>query len=94
MLHKISADSRPKLVAGSSEGYSGHVDGKPREARMNHPKGHTVDERGNIYVADTTNMAIRKISNAGNLMTKNLLICCLETPDYMLSSHDTVTTFL
>lgn len=61
VLHKISADSRPKLVAGSSEGYSGHVDGKPREARMNHPKGHTVDERGNIYVADTANMAIRKI---------------------------------
>lgn len=74
VFHKISADSRPKLVAGSSEGYSGHVDGKPREARMNHPKGHTVDERGNIYVADTTNMAIRKISDAGNLMTKNLFI--------------------
>lgn len=68
-IYKISTPlsrySRPKLVAGSSEGYSGHVDGKPREARMNHPKGHTVDERGNIYVADTTNMAIRKISNAG-----------------------------
>lgn len=68
-IYKISTPlsrySRPKLVAGSSEGYSGHVDGKPREARMNHPKGHTIDERGNIYVADTTNMAIRKISDAG-----------------------------
>ncbi|XP_063936422.1 uncharacterized protein LOC108226437 isoform X1 [Daucus carota subsp. sativus] len=68
-IYKISTPlsrySRPKLVAGSSEGYSGHVDGKPREARLNHPKGHTIDERGNIYVADTTNMAIRKISDAG-----------------------------
>ncbi|GFY87173.1 NHL domain-containing protein [Actinidia rufa] len=44
---------------------SGHVDGKPREARMNHPKGITLDDRGNIYVADTLNMAIRKISDAG-----------------------------
>lgn len=41
------------------------MDGKPREARMHHPKGHTVDDRGNIYVADTMNMAIRKISDAG-----------------------------
>ena len=61
----INADSRPKLIAGSPEGYVGHVDGTPREARMNHPKGFTVDGRGNIYVADTMNMAIRKISDTG-----------------------------
>ncbi|XP_074376519.1 uncharacterized protein LOC141718065 isoform X2 [Apium graveolens] len=68
-LYKISTPlsqySRPKLMAGSSEGYYGHIDGKPREARMNHPKGHAVDDRGNIYLADTMNMAIRKISHAG-----------------------------
>ncbi|KAG5087691.1 hypothetical protein D0Y65_000316 [Glycine soja] len=57
----LSLNSRPKLVAGSAEGYSGHVDGRFREARMNHPKGITVDNRGNIYVADIMNMAIRKI---------------------------------
>lgn len=68
-IYKISTPlsrySRPKLIAGSSEGHSGHVDGRPREARMNHPKGITVDDRGNIYIADTLNMAIRKISDAG-----------------------------
>lgn len=63
----LSRYSRPKLVAGSSEGYSGHVDGKPREARMNHPRGFTVDDRGNIYVADTMNMAIRKISESESI---------------------------
>lgn len=62
-----NADSRPKLVAGSPEGFPGHVDGKLREARMNHPKGFTVDDRGNIYVADAMNMAIRKISDTGKL---------------------------
>ncbi|KAE9449157.1 hypothetical protein C3L33_18945, partial [Rhododendron williamsianum] len=61
----LSGYSRPKLIAGSSEGYTGHVDGRPREARMNHPKGITADDRGNIYIADTENMAIRKISDAG-----------------------------
>ncbi|BAT99551.1 uncharacterized protein HKW66_Vig0241880 [Vigna angularis] len=61
----LSLYSRPKLVAGSAEGYSGHVDGRLREARMNHPKGITVDNRGNIYIADIMNMAIRKISDSG-----------------------------
>ncbi|CAJ1931486.1 unnamed protein product [Sphenostylis stenocarpa] len=61
----LSLYSRPKLVAGSAEGYSGHIDGRLREARMNHPKGITVDNRGNIYVADIMNMAIRKISESG-----------------------------
>lgn len=68
-LYKISSSlslySRPKLVAGSPDGYSGHVDGKLREAKMNHPKGLTVDDKGNIYIADTANMAIRKISDTG-----------------------------
>lgn len=61
----LSPYSRPKLVAGSPEGYYGHVDGRPRGARMNHPKGLAVDDRGNIYIADTMNMAIRKISDTG-----------------------------
>lgn len=68
-LYKISTPlsrySRPKLVAGSPEGYTGHVDGKLRDAKMCNPKGLTVDDSGNIYIADTMNMAIRKISGAG-----------------------------
>ncbi|XP_066319429.1 uncharacterized protein [Miscanthus floridulus] len=65
MALPLSRYSRPKLVAGSPEGFPGHVDGKLREARMNHPKGFTVDDSGNIYVADAMNMAIRKISDTG-----------------------------
>ncbi|CAL1413636.1 unnamed protein product [Linum trigynum] len=68
-LYKIPSSmslyTKPKLVAGSAEGYSGYVDGKPGEAKMNHPKGVAVDDRGNIYVADTMNNAIRKISDSG-----------------------------
>lgn len=52
-------------MAGSAEGYSGHVDGRLRETKLNHPKGLTMDDRGNIYVADAMNMAIRKISDSG-----------------------------
>ncbi|KAJ6886712.1 hypothetical protein NC651_027159 [Populus alba x Populus x berolinensis] len=61
----LSQYSRARLVAGSFQGYTGHIDGKPNEARFNHPRGLTMDDRGNIYVADTLNHAIRKIGDAG-----------------------------
>ncbi|KAL1349994.1 hypothetical protein HN51_026467 [Arachis hypogaea] len=61
----LSQYSRGRLVAGSFQGHTGHVDGKPSDARFNHPKGITMDDKGNVYVADTQNMAIRKIGDAG-----------------------------
>lgn len=62
----LIVDSRARLVAGSFQGYSGHVDGKPSDARFAHPKGVAMDEMGNVYVADTANLAIRKIGESGN----------------------------
>lgn len=41
------------------------MDGKPSDARFKDPKGVTMDDKGNIYVADTANLAIRKIGEAG-----------------------------
>lgn len=61
----LSQYSRGRLVAGSFQGYTDHVDGKPSDARFNHPKGITMDDKGNVYVADTQNLAIRKIGDAG-----------------------------
>ncbi|KAL0681052.1 hypothetical protein Bca4012_047899 [Brassica carinata] len=68
-IHKISMPlsryGKAKHVSGSQEGYTGHVDGKLKEAKMNRPRGLAIDHSGNIYVADTNNMAIRKISDDG-----------------------------
>lgn len=61
----MNTDSRARLIAGSFQGYTGHVDGKPNDARFDHPKGVTMDDKGNVYVADTSNLAIRKIGEAG-----------------------------
>ncbi|XP_073287239.1 uncharacterized protein [Primulina huaijiensis] len=61
----LSQYSRARLVAGSFQGHTGHVDGKPSDARFHHPKGVTIDDKGNVYVADTSNLAIRKIGEAG-----------------------------
>ncbi|KAI3457617.1 hypothetical protein Pfo_014280 [Paulownia fortunei] len=61
----LSQYSRARLVAGSFQGHTGYVDGKPSDARFNHPKGVTMDDKGNVYVADTSNLAIRKIGESG-----------------------------
>ncbi|KAJ8543004.1 hypothetical protein K7X08_005527 [Anisodus acutangulus] len=61
----LSQYSRARLVAGSFQGHTGHVDGKPIDARFKNPKGAIMDDKGNIYVADTANLAIRKIGEAG-----------------------------
>ncbi|KAJ0249290.1 Uncharacterized protein HA466_0148120 [Hirschfeldia incana] len=61
----LSHYSRGRLVAGSFQGKTGHADGKPNEARFNHPRGVTMDDKGNVYVADTLNLAIRKIGDSG-----------------------------
>ncbi|XP_040985674.1 uncharacterized protein LOC121233959 isoform X2 [Juglans microcarpa x Juglans regia] len=61
----LSRYSRGRFVAGTFQGSTGHVDGKPSDARFNHPKGITMDDKGNVYVADTLNLAIRKIGDAG-----------------------------
>ncbi|GAU48372.1 hypothetical protein TSUD_282720 [Trifolium subterraneum] len=99
-IYKISSPmskySKPKLLAGSSEGYIGHIDGRPRDARLNHPKGITVDDSGNIYIADTLNMAIRKISDEVYVRTS----CSLLVVDrgnhaireIQLNQHDCMTT--
>jgi len=63
--NRISADSRGRLVAGSFQGHSGHIDGKPSDARFKRPTGVAVDDMGNVYVADTANLAIRKIGESG-----------------------------
>lgn len=57
------ADSVINRFAG--DGNPGYVDGKAGNSRFDKPRGFTVDAKGNVYVADKTNKAIRKISSSG-----------------------------
>ncbi|KAH9304030.1 hypothetical protein KI387_008434, partial [Taxus chinensis] len=54
-----------ELFSGSGNGVPGFVDGDIKKAEFKHPKAFTSDAKGNIYVADRENFAIRKISKSG-----------------------------
>lgn len=66
MIPLLSHYSRAKLLVGSTEGYAGYVDGRPREACLNHPKGFTIDDKGNVYVEDTMNPLSRESGETPN----------------------------
>ena len=54
-------------LAGSTT--AGSADGTGTAASFNHPEGVAVDSLGNVYVADSANNEIRKISPAGVVTT-------------------------
>jgi sugar lactone lactonase YvrE len=56
---KITPNGSLSIVAGGSPGYK---DGDGEFAKFNDPKGIAIDKQGNIYVADSNNNRIRKIS--------------------------------
>lgn len=67
-IRKISSTGVVTTIAGSA-GVAGTTDGPGNTARFNHPTGLTVDGAGNIYVSDSTNNTIRKITPAGSVTT-------------------------
>lgn len=68
IIRKITPKGLVSTYAGSA-GESGSVDGKAELARFNFPKDVAVDHAGNVYVADTNNNTIRKITTFGKVST-------------------------
>jgi DNA-binding beta-propeller fold protein YncE len=64
----ITAGGVVTTLAGLA-GVSGSADGTNGTARFNQPQGLAVDGAGNVYVADTGNGTIRKITSAGVVTT-------------------------
>ncbi|MGX4640513.1 gluconolaconase [Massilia sp. SYSU DXS3249] len=66
-IRKIAPDGSVATLAG--DGQPGHADGQGRAARFHAPVGIAVDQRGNVYVADTYNDRIRRITPDGSVTT-------------------------
>lgn len=67
-VRKISAAGLVTTLAGAA-GMPGSVDGNGTSARFRGLAGVAVDGAGNVYVADTDNRTIRKITPGGNVTT-------------------------
>ncbi len=67
-IRKITPNGDVSTLAGSP-GFSGSTDGTGEEARFNYLSGISTDATGNVYVTDTVNRTIRKISSAGVVTT-------------------------
>ncbi len=70
-IRKITLDGTVITFAGSAENdlVIGYQDGPAAEAQFNKPTGVAVDSSGNLYVADTNNHCIRKITPDGTVST-------------------------
>jgi len=67
-IRKIAAGGVVTTLAGTAS-QSGGSDGQGSAARFNHPSAVSVDGAGNVYVADTSNQTIRKVTAGGSVST-------------------------
>ena len=67
-IRKISSTGEVTTLAGKA-GSAGSADGVGAAARFNNPTGIACDAAGDLYVCDSDDCAIRKITPAGQVTT-------------------------
>lgn len=67
-IQKLMPDGTMTLLAGHGN-HEGSADGSGTDARFNTPSAIAVDDAGNLYVADSGNNTIRKVTPAGVVTT-------------------------
>jgi len=68
LIRKITPDGTVTTIAGNNMGYA-ELDGLGTSASFNEPDGITIDQQGNLYVADQGGSRIRKILPNAQVIT-------------------------
>jgi hypothetical protein len=68
-IYKIDTNGNTTIIAGDPEGRSGDVNANGTNARFNAPNAIVIDKDGNLFVADTLNYKIKKITPNGDVTT-------------------------
>lgn len=68
-IRKITPDGLVSTLAGDSFSLAAYADGVGKEAKFFVPMGLAIDAKGNVYVADEFNSAVRKITPSGLVTT-------------------------
>ncbi|KAI8904137.1 hypothetical protein EDD86DRAFT_92630 [Gorgonomyces haynaldii] len=68
-VRKITPDGTVTTLAGNGSTGSGYVDATGTSAKFNTPYGITISPSGDLYLADTSNNRLRKVTLAGVVTT-------------------------
>lgn len=66
-IRRVAPDGSVTTIAG--DGAAAYRDGRAHESEFNAPVGIAVDERGNVFIADTYDDRIRVVTNDGEVKT-------------------------
>ncbi len=71
VIREVDVNGIIHTVAGNKflDGWYGGDGGPAVDARLNQPQGVAVDNKGNLFIADTFHSAIRKVDTNGNIST-------------------------
>ena len=68
-IRRVGIDGSITTFAGAADQSAGAVDGTGAAAKFSHPTAEAIGTDGSVYVTDTANHTIRKISTAGVVST-------------------------